>query len=102
MSMCLNFSEKSVLFDSAMKMGELGAPELCVFIIMCSVRIHYINDAERGVVWEEVIIMLPAHVNIILLSATVPNTMEFADWVGRTKRKKVCSRVIHTTFLCLG
>lgn len=32
--------------------------------------------------WEEVIIMLPDHVNIILLSATVPNTKEFADWVG--------------------
>ncbi|KXS15244.1 antiviral helicase [Gonapodya prolifera JEL478] len=46
---------------------------------------HYLNDAERGVVWEEVIIMLPAHVNIILLSATVPNAREFADWVGRTK-----------------
>lgn len=27
--------------------------------------------------------MLPDHVNIILLSATVPNTKEFADWVGR-------------------
>ncbi len=36
--------------------------------------------------------MLPAHVNLILLSATVPNVMEFADWVGRTKRK-----VIHVT-----
>lgn len=33
-------------------------------------------------VWEEVIIMLPDHVNIILLSATVPNTKEFAEWVG--------------------
>ena len=40
----------------------------------------------------QVIIMLPAHVNLILLSATVPNVMEFADWVGRTKRK-----VIHVT-----
>ena len=37
---------------------------------------------QRGVVWEEVIIMLPEHVNIILLSATVPNYMDFADWVG--------------------
>lgn len=52
-------------------------------------EIHYINDTERGVVWEEVIIMLPAHVNIILLSATVPNSFEFADWIGRTKRKPV-------------
>lgn len=37
---------------------------------------------QRGVVWEEVIIMLPEHVSIILLSATVPNTKEFAEWVG--------------------
>ena len=34
-------------------------------------EVHYINDLERGVVWEEVIIMLPAHVNIVMLSATV-------------------------------
>ncbi|PRP78199.1 hypothetical protein PROFUN_13996 [Planoprotostelium fungivorum] len=52
-------------------------------------EVHYVNDMDRGVVWEEVIIMLPAHVNIILLSATVPNTYEFADWVGRTKKKKI-------------
>jgi superfamily II RNA helicase len=45
--------------------------------------------SQRGVVWEEVIIMLPEHVSIILLSATVPNTKEFADWVGRTKRKDI-------------
>ncbi|KAG0338050.1 hypothetical protein BG004_007384, partial [Podila humilis] len=45
-------------------------------------EVHYVNDLERGVVWEEVIIMLPAHVTLILLSATVPNTKEFADWVG--------------------
>jgi antiviral helicase SKI2 len=40
-------------------------------------------------VWEEVLILLPDHVNIIMLSATVPNIMDFADWVGRTKRKKI-------------
>ena len=33
--------------------------------------------------------MLPAHVTLILLSATVPNVMEFADWVGRTKRRQL-------------
>ncbi|WFD18120.1 Antiviral helicase ski2 [Malassezia caprae] len=52
-------------------------------------EVHYVNDQERGVVWEEVIILLPAHINIVLLSATVPNTREFADWVGRTKKKDV-------------
>lgn len=40
------------------------------------------SSIKRGVVWEEVIIMLPDHVSIILLSATVPNSREFADWVG--------------------
>ncbi|GKY96387.1 hypothetical protein MPSEU_000598300 [Mayamaea pseudoterrestris] len=52
-------------------------------------EVHYINDTERGVVWEEVIIMLPSYVNLIFLSATTPNTLEFADWVGRTKRKPI-------------
>ena len=46
------------------------------------VNAHAIGLDQRGVVWEEVIIMLPEHVNIILLSATVPNTLEFASWVG--------------------
>lgn len=52
-------------------------------------EVHYVNDLERGVVWEEVIIMLPEQVSLILLSATVPNTYEFASWVGRTKRKNI-------------
>ncbi|XP_030563898.1 helicase SKI2W [Drosophila novamexicana] len=52
-------------------------------------EVHYINNPERGHVWEEVIILLPDHVNIIMLSATVPNTMELADWVGSTKKRKV-------------
>lgn len=52
-------------------------------------EVHYVNDIERGVVWEEVIIMLPEHVTLILLSATVPNTYEFASWVGRTKKKDI-------------
>ncbi|EDQ92980.1 uncharacterized protein MONBRDRAFT_13948 [Monosiga brevicollis MX1] len=52
-------------------------------------EIHYINDSDRGVVWEEVIIMLPDHINIVMLSATVPNTFQFADWVGRTKKRQI-------------
>lgn len=52
-------------------------------------EIHYINDSERGVVWEEVIIMLPDHVGMVFLSATTPNHLEFSDWIGRTKKKKI-------------
>lgn len=59
-------------------------------------EVHYINDTERGVVWEEVIIMLPEYVNMIFLSATTPNTNEFSDWIGRTKKKPV--HVIKTDY----
>lgn len=52
-------------------------------------EVHYINDPERGSVWEEVIMKLPDTCAIIMLSATVPNYLEFANWVGRTKQKKV-------------
>ncbi|KAJ2829154.1 Antiviral helicase ski2, partial [Coemansia erecta] len=52
-------------------------------------EVHYINDLDRGVVWEEIIIMLPRHISIIMLSATVPNTREFAEWVGRTKKRDI-------------
>lgn len=52
-------------------------------------EVHYVNNYERGVVWEESIIMLPERINIIMLSATVPNYMQFAGWVGRTKKKKI-------------
>ncbi|KAM0681662.1 Antiviral helicase ski2 [Glugoides intestinalis] len=52
-------------------------------------EVHYINDPERGVVWEECIIMLPKHITIIMLSATIPNSLEFAEWVGRTKKKRI-------------
>lgn len=52
-------------------------------------EVQFLNDEERGVVWEESIIMLPPHVNIIMLSATVPNALEFASWVGKTKERKV-------------
>jgi len=58
-------------------------------------EVHYVNDSERGVVWEEVIIMLPEHVGMIFLSATTPNTVEFSNWIGRTKRKPV--HVIQTS-----
>uniref|UniRef100_A0A8C2T3D3 SKI2 subunit of superkiller complex n=1 Tax=Coturnix japonica TaxID=93934 RepID=A0A8C2T3D3_COTJA len=57
-------------------------------------EVHYINDAERGVVWEETLILLPEHVGLVLLSATIPNALEFAQWVGRTKRRRL--RVLST------
>jgi ATP-dependent RNA helicase DOB1 len=46
-------------------------------------EIHYMRDKERGVVWEESIIMLPHKVRFVFLSATIPNAIEFAEWVAK-------------------
>ena len=36
-------------------------------------EVHYINDKDRGKVWEETIMMLPKHVQMVMLSATIDN-----------------------------
>ena len=48
-------------------------------------EVHYLADRERGAVWEEVIIQLPADVQLACLSATVSNAEEFGDWLGRVR-----------------
>lgn len=44
-------------------------------------EIHYINDIERGTVWEESLIFAPQHIKFVCLSATIPNINPFADWM---------------------
>ena len=43
-------------------------------------EVHYINDADRGRVWEESMMMLPAHVQMVMLSATIDKSHIFAKW----------------------
>lgn len=50
---------------------------------------HYINDDSRGYVWEEIFILLPSHITIIMLSATIPNLMEFNEWIGELKSRDI-------------
>ena len=52
-------------------------------------EIHFINDYERGTVWEEAIIFSPEHVRFLCLSATIPNAKEFAEWIQSIKGHKV-------------
>ncbi|WP_303674948.1 DEAD/DEAH box helicase [Vampirovibrio chlorellavorus] len=43
---------------------------------------HYMNDSERGTVWEECIIYCPDNIQLIALSATVANAAELTDWIN--------------------
>ena len=57
-------------------------------------EVHYINDQSRGKVWEESIMMLPNHVQLIMLSATIDTPSRFAAWVEQqnpTKEVWLCS-----------
>ncbi len=49
-------------------------------------EVHYINDRERGKVWEETMILLPPSVQMVLLSATIDRPDLFASWLGDLKQ----------------
>ena len=50
-----------------------------VFDFVLTTPVMYLT--ERGVVWEETIILLPDNVHYVFLSATIPNARQFAEWI---------------------
>ncbi|HEX6311408.1 MAG TPA: DEAD/DEAH box helicase, partial [Acidimicrobiia bacterium] len=66
-----------------------GSPTLGDLRYVILDEVHYLQNPYRGAVWEEVIIHLPAEVDLVCLSATVSNAEEFAAWIqtvrGRTR-----------------
>jgi len=52
-------------------------------------EIHYIDNPERGTVWEESLIFLPKHMKLLGLSATIPNIKQFASWIENIHDKSV-------------
>lgn len=63
-------AESFLLFD--LNFDNLG----CVIFD----EVHYINDSERGHVWEESIMNLPPHIQMVMLSATINDPSKFATW----------------------
>ena len=59
-------------------------------------EVHYMRDKSRGVVWEETIILLPDKVRYVFLSATIPNAMQFAEWITQTHNQPC--HVVYTDF----
>lgn len=66
-----NSNQSQLLFDMDFE-NELA----CV----CIDEVHYINDLDRGKVWEETIMLLPGHVQMVMLSATIDSPEKFARW----------------------
>lgn len=57
---------------------------------------HYINDKDRGKIWEETMILLPRNINLVMLSATLDHPEYFANWLGELKEKPI--HLIETTY----
>src|SRR5437868_12695711 len=62
-----------------------GSPALAGLRWVVLDEVHYLQNAYRGPVWEEVIIHTPQEVDLVCLSATVSNAEEFADWIGTVR-----------------
>jgi len=62
-----------------------GSPTLAGLGYVVLDEVHYLADAFRGAVWEEVIIHLPESVRLVALSATVSNAEEFGDWLSQVR-----------------
>ncbi len=58
-------------------------------------EVHYMNDEQRGTVWEESIIYCPTNIQIIALSATVANGQELTDWINTVHSK---TKLVNTDF----
>jgi superfamily II RNA helicase len=52
-------------------------------------EVHYINDQDRGKVWEECLTLLSPNINLVLLSATIDKPEKFAGWLGDLKQKPI-------------
>ncbi len=59
-------------------------------------EIHYLGDIDRGQVWEQCIILMPEHIKILGLSATIPNATELGNWIHEVRKTPIavvkCSR----------
>lgn len=80
---------RSMLFRGSATLREIG------FVIFDEV--HYLRDPARGVVWEETLILLPPTMQFVFLSATIPNTDEFASWVEATHDGMRCP-IVYTDY----
>lgn len=62
--------------------GEVGTSVVDVDTVVLD-ECHYMNDRQRGTVWEESIIYCPPNIQLVALSATVANSDQLSDWIER-------------------
>ena len=74
---------RNILYQSESQHIDINEVDKVIFD-----EVHYINDPDRGRVWEECLILMPKEITLIMLSATIDKAEEFATWIGNIKEKK--------------
>jgi superfamily II RNA helicase len=83
---------RNLLFKRGTATEKIGVGALMTLDGLDSVvfdEVHYINDPDRGHVWEETLMLLPPTIKLILLSATLSSPYGFAEWLGELKKVRV-------------
>ena len=83
---------RNLLYDAASGEIDVRLDTLGLVILDES---QYIADRERGVVWEETIIFCPSQAKLLLLSASIGNPQDIADWLTSI-RPTACRLVRHS------
>jgi superfamily II RNA helicase len=68
---------RNTIFESPERLEQV---EFVVFD-----EVHYLDDPERGTVWEESILYAPLHIRVVALSATIPNIDQLAGWMRKAR-----------------
>ncbi len=72
---------RNTLFEDPERLSDVG--------VVVFDEVHYMDDIERGSVWEETLMFLPQDVVIVALSATIENLGQFAAWLERVRKRPV-------------
>ncbi|MFA5159795.1 MAG: DEAD/DEAH box helicase [Candidatus Omnitrophota bacterium] len=92
---------RNSLFENAERIQKIG------WVIFDEV--HYLDDAQRGTVWEEALLFTPPEIRILALSATIPNVQELAAWIRQIHQRPIAvieethrPVPLHFLFQCQG
>lgn len=73
---------RNLIFENAERIQNIA----CVIFD----EIHFLDDPERGTVWEECIILAPQEIKFICLSATIPNITQLSQWMSQVRNEQLC------------
>lgn len=76
-------------YDAPSAPSEVVLPDLHKLKAVIIDEIHFLDDPDRGTVWEELLIYLPRDIQILGLSATLSNLEEFCEWLGNVRQTDI-------------